>query len=94
MPSLKLVPGITRPGAASFHFCTLFGSPKTTAVTFIRSISAITSLMYSPLAAGYSFGVHSSVLHPFEASFVAGSEARNFDSFGHAGPPGNDSSIA
>ena len=92
---MKLVPGITRAGAASRHFCTLFGSPKTTAVTFIRCISATTSLMYSPFADGYSFGVHSSCTQPMGASFAAGSDAVNAGVFGHIGPvPGNDSSIA
>ena len=52
MPLLKDVPGMIRAGAASFHFCTLFGSPKTTAVTLRRSISARTSFMYSPGADG------------------------------------------
>lgn len=35
-----------------FPFFTLAGSPKTTAVTFSRSISANTSFMHLPFAAG------------------------------------------
>ena len=45
---VEAVPGMTRLGAASLHFCTLCGSPNTTAVTFSRSISATTSFKYSP----------------------------------------------
>ena len=52
IPLLKDVPGMILAGAASFHFCTLCGSPKATAVTFRRSISARTSFMYSPGADG------------------------------------------
>ena len=91
----KPVPGITRPGAASIHLRTLSGVPKTTAVTFSRSMSATTSLMYSPFAAGYSLGVHSSCAQPLVASLVAGSEAVNLDVFGHIGTAvGPESSIA
>src|SRR5580704_1330649 len=79
---------------ASFHFCTLFGSPNTTAVTLSRSISASTSFMYSPFAAGYSFGVHSSCTQPNGASFVLGSDAVNFAVFGHIGTAPGMSSIA
>ena len=94
-PWLKPVPGMTRFGAASIHFCTLFGSPNTTAVTLSRSISATTSFTYSPLADGYSLGVHSSCTQPNGASAPFGSDAVNADVFGHIGPsPGNDSSIA
>src|SRR6202012_90092 len=70
------------------------GSPKTTAVTFSRSISARTSFMYSPFAAGYNFGVHSSCTQPNGASFVFGSEAVNFAVFGHIGTAPGMSSIA
>src|SRR5690242_9652184 len=91
----KFVPGITRSGAASFHFLTPSGVPKTTAVTFRRSISATTSLMYSPFAEGYSLGEHSSCTQPNGPSVLLGSEAMNFAVFGHIGTAfGGESSIA
>src|SRR5579862_9267134 len=85
---------MTRLPPASFHFCTLFGSPNTTAVTLSRSISASTSFMYSPFAAGYNFGVHSSCTQPNGDSFVFGSDAVNFAVFGHIGTAPGISSIA
>src|ERR1700756_2969157 len=85
IPFEKAVPGITRFGAASFHFCTLLGSPNTTAVTLRRSISASTSFMYSPDFDGYSAGVQGSFTHPNCSSLVLGSDAVNFEVFGHIG---------
>ena len=76
-------------------YYTLSGVPNTTAVTFNLSISLMTSFMYSPFAAGYSLGVHSSWTHPNGASLVAGSDAVNFAVFGHIGTAlGPESSIA
>ena len=86
---------MTRAGAASFHLCTLLGSPKTTAVTLSLSISANTSFMYWPGADGYSSGVHCSFTQPKGSSFVFGSDAVNFEVLGHIGAiPGKSASMA
>src|SRR5215469_13761511 len=95
IPLENAVPGMTRLGAASFHFCTLFGSPNTTAVTFRRSISARTSFMYSPGADGYKAGVHGSLTQPKGSCFPVGSDAVNFEVLGHMGAiPGKFASMA
>ena len=67
-----------RAGAASFHFCTAFRSPMTTAVTFSRSYSASTAFMYSSGVLGRLQQIRAILLGPTDGT-----------GFGRAGrPPG------